>query len=200
MDGGVSAALPGHVVLDRLQTLLADRITVPESTFFRGHDGLAGGIDVIDIELGDRGPAHAGFDQRVDDRPVAPRPVALSAGPFVRQCNVLAASPIAGPAADDRKQVGSLQQTGALLFGERAFDLKTDRHNEVFELLRGVTEGKGSVLVDPSGEGFEMGEGTVDRAVGKSSASCFLDFAAQRFDEGAGDAGSPGSPVIVARL
>jgi hypothetical protein len=41
---------------------------VPESAFFGGHDGLAGGSDIIDIELGDGGPAHAGFDERVDDR------------------------------------------------------------------------------------------------------------------------------------
>jgi hypothetical protein len=65
----------------------------------------------------------------------------------------------------------------------RAFDLKTDRHDGVFELLHGIAEGEGSMLVDPGGEGFEVGEGAVDRAVGKSSATRFLDFAAQGLHE-----------------
>ena len=58
----------------------------------------------------------------------------------------------------------------------------------------------GPVFVDPSGKGFEVGEGAVDGAVGKSSASRFLDFAAQSLDEGAGETGGPGNAVIVARL
>lgn len=64
----------------------------------------------------------------------------------------------------------------------------------------GLPKGKAPVLVDPSGKGFEVGEGAVDGAVGKSSASRFLNFAAQGLDKGTGEAGGPGNAVIVAYL
>ena len=56
-------------------------------------------IDRGEVEATDGGSPHAGPDQRVDDRPVAPGAVALAAGALIGELDVLRAAAVAGPPA-----------------------------------------------------------------------------------------------------
>ena len=150
---------------------------------------------VCKIDAGDLGSPHAGLDQAIDDRPVAPRAIALATGPLVGELDIPAPAPIAGAPAEDGQMVGSIKQAPTLVRSEGALELQDAVQGEALQLLRRVPQGKGPELSDPLGEGLEVRRHPVDRAVGVVARAVLVDLSAQRFDERPAEIGGPGAAL-----
>ena len=74
------------------------------ATLFLDIDQAFFKVHIVKIDVSDRRPAHAGFDQGVNDGPVAIRPVAFTPGPFFvpKTVTVFRAS------TDDRQGIGRI--------------------------------------------------------------------------------------------
>src|SRR2546428_5008404 len=69
-----------EIVLDGLYTLPTDLIGMGCPTFFHDRQPPTGEVNLRQIEVRHGGPAHPGFDQRIDDGAVAIWAIALAAG------------------------------------------------------------------------------------------------------------------------
>src|SRR5262249_61690745 len=70
------------VIANRVQALFADLIAMEHRALLPHRSRLPARIDVIDIEPGDGGPAHPGFNQSVDDGAVPIRSIAFALRPL----------------------------------------------------------------------------------------------------------------------
>src|SRR5512147_1719561 len=91
---GVSTPFFVEVVADRLGAFLADLIAVAVPALLADGDVPCLEVDLREVEVADRGAAHAGLDQGIDDRPVAPGTVALSSGTLVGKFHLRAAAAV----------------------------------------------------------------------------------------------------------
>src|SRR5512135_1368320 len=120
----VGSPLLAEVVLDRLDAFLADLVAVALAALLAHGDVATPKVDFGEVEVADRRPPHAGLDQTVDDRPVAPGPVALAAGTLVGELDVLAAAAISRSPPEHRQVVGGSEELAPLALGERPLDLQ----------------------------------------------------------------------------
>ena len=121
--GGIGTVLGVEVVADGVQALAADLVAVSGTALLLHGDCTAVEVDIAEVEVGDCGATHAGLDQRVDDRPVAPGPVVLPLRPLVGLGAPVAVAVLAA-ATDEREGIGGIEQLLALLHGEGALDLE----------------------------------------------------------------------------
>jgi hypothetical protein len=75
---GVAEAFLFNIVPERPETFAADLVPVRETPLLRNDDRRAVVVDIPDIKAGGGRPAHAGFDEEIDDGAVSPGMIALT--------------------------------------------------------------------------------------------------------------------------
>ena len=158
-------------------------------------DAAALKVDLAEVEVADGGAAHAGLDQGVDDRPVAPGPVALAPGTLVGELDVLAAAAVVDPPAEDRQMVGGVEELAPLALGERPLDLEARAGEDGLQFLGRVAEAEGPQGMDPLGEGLQVRGDAGDRAVGEAPAAVLIELVPEGIEERPRQAARPAAAV-----
>ncbi len=107
---------------------------------------------------------------------------------------------VTGASPGLRQQVGGVQEAPALGGRNRPLDFQEVGGRNRFDLRHRVAQGKRSVLVDPLGEGLEVGEDAVDRSVVPAAGAFFFKLLLEGDLEGLGEARRPLRPVVRADL
>src|SRR5215210_1192918 len=112
--------------------------------FFNGHRLLLE-VNALNVELGRRGPPHAGLDERIDDGAVAERAIALALWSF----HSSEATPVARAPANLLKQVCGIKYLPPFGGRQRSLYLQSSAQRLKLNLLHRIAEREGAQLVNP---------------------------------------------------
>ena len=161
----------GYIVLNSFQALMTNLIGVGVATFFLDGESLAPDIHVVHIELRHGPSSHARLNEGIDHGPVAIGAIAFASGPLAG----FIALPITRESADGEEQISGIKQLAALGGRDGSFHLESHANGWELQLGHRISQGEWPELVDPLGEGFEVGHDPEQGFVTPDSAPLVID-------------------------